>query len=217
GTAGEQAEADGQDQGTGSTESEQAGSDEPASDSGASSADEGSAASEAGTTSDEDASGTDDGAGGSEEGQSSGSQAEVSIGESFEDPEMQDKIEVLSAVRNFDSSKKATSIELGGEVVLLEVKITPGQKYSGLIQSGDCKIADDGRAEYRHDQTSGVAAEMKAAGYAPVEAVPRRDGGSHQRGSACVTDEQQDPYEIRYERGAGKVMGTDEKVPEFTT
>src|SRR5690625_6259889 len=91
---------------------------------------------------DEDASGTDDGASGSEEGQSSGSQAEVSIGESFEDPEMQDKIEVLSAVRNFDSSKKATSIELGGEVVLLEVKITPEQKYSGLSQSGAFKISD---------------------------------------------------------------------------
>ena len=217
GTAGEQAEADGRDQGTGSTESEQAGSDEPASDSGASSADEGSAASEAGTTSDEDASGTDDGAGGSEEGQSSGSQAEVSIGESFEDPEMQDKIEVLSAVRNFDSSKKATSIELGGEVVLLEVKITPGQKYSGLIQSGAFKISDDGGADYRYDQTSGVEAEMKAAGYDPFEDVARRDGGTHQGWIAYVPDEKQDTYKIRYERGAGKVMGTDEKVPEFTT
>src|SRR5699024_12227785 len=80
GTAGEQAEADGQDQGTGSTESDEAGGDEPASDSSASSADEGSAASEAGTSSDEDTSGAADGASGLAEGQSSGSEAEVSLG-----------------------------------------------------------------------------------------------------------------------------------------
>src|SRR5699024_11182070 len=180
-------------------------------------ADEGSAASEAGTTSDEDASGTDDGASGSEEGQSSGSQAEVSIGESFEDPEMQDKIEVLSAVRDFDSSTKATSIELGGAVVLLEVKSTPEQKNSGLIQSGAVKTSDDGGADYRYDQTSGVEAEMNAAGYDPFEDLDRRDAGTHQGWIAYVPDEKQDTYKIRYERGAGKVMGTDEKVPEFTT
>src|SRR5699024_11528587 len=116
---------------------EQAGSDEPASDSGASSSDEGSAASEAGTTSDEDASGTDDGASGSDEGKSSGSQAEVSIDESLKDPEMDDSIEVLSAVRNFESSEKASAIKLGGEVVLLEVMVTPGQKYGGLVSIGD--------------------------------------------------------------------------------
>ena len=103
------------------------------------------------------------------------------------------------------------------EVVLLEVKITPGQKYSGLIQSGAFKISDDGGADYRYDQTSGVEAEMKAAGYDPFEDVARRDGGTHQGWIAYVPDEKQDTYKIRYERGAGKVMGTDEKVPEFTT
>ena len=97
-----------------------------------------------------------DGSTGSDSGASSGSQGQVSIGESFEDPEMQDKIEVLSAVRNFDSSKKASSIELGGEVVLLEVKVTPGQKYSGLIQSGALKISEDGGTNFRYDQTDGL-------------------------------------------------------------
>src|SRR5699024_9091370 len=121
--------------------------------------------------SDEGTADSGNGTTGTDAGQSSGSQAEVSIGESFEDPEMQDKIEELSAVRNFDSSKKATSIELGGAVVPLEVKITPGQKYSGLIQSGAFKISDDGGADYRYDQTSGVEAEMKAAGYDPFEDV----------------------------------------------
>src|SRR5699024_6430541 len=139
-----------------------------------SSADEGSAPSEAGTSSDEDTSGADDGDSGLDEGQPSVSQPEGSIRVSYEDTETQDQIEVISTVRNFDSSKKATSIELGGEVVLLEVKITPGQKYSGLIQSGAFKISDDGGADYRYDQTSGVEAEMKAAGYDPFEDVARR-------------------------------------------
>jgi len=216
GTAGEQAEADGQDQGTGSTESEQAGSDEPASDSGASSSDEGSAASEAGTTSDEDASGTDDGASGSDEGKSSGSQAEVSIDESLKDPEMDDSIEVLSAVRNFESSEKASAIELGGEVVLLEVKVTPGQKYGGLVSIGDFEISYDGGNAYHYNQTSGVEEEMEAAGYTPMENVSRRDGGTHQGWIAFVPSEQADTYKIRYERGEGEVMGTGEKVPAYT-
>ncbi|GAA1527730.1 transcriptional regulator [Brevibacterium permense] len=154
---------------------------------------------------------------GSDSGASSGGQGQVSIGESFEDPEMQDKIEVLSAVRNFESSKRASAIELGGEVVLLEVKITPGQKYSGLIQSGAFKISEDGGADYRYDQTDGLEAEMRAAGYEPFEDVRRRDGGTHQGWLAYVPNEKQDAYTIRYERGPGKVLGTDEKVPEFTT
>lgn len=154
---------------------------------------------------------------GSDSGASSGSQGQVSIGESFEDPEMQDKIEVLSAVRNFESSKRASAIELGGEVVLLEVRITPGQKYSGLIQSGAFKISEDGGADYRYDQTDGLEAEMRAAGYEPFEDVRRRDGGTHQGWLAYVPNEKQDAYTIRYERGPGKVLGTDEKVPEFTT
>lgn len=158
-----------------------------------------------------------DGATGSGSGASSGSQGQVSIGESFEDPEMQDKIEVLSAVRNFESSKRASAIELGGEVVLLEVKITPGQKYSGLIQSGAFKISEGGGADYRYDQTDGLEAEMRAAGYEPFEDVRRRDGGTHQGWLAYVPNEKQDAYTIRYERGPGKVLGTDEKVPEFTT
>ena len=157
-----------------------------------------------------------DGSTGSDSGASSGSQGQVSIGESFEDPEMQDKIEVLSAVRNFDSSKKASSIELGGEVVLLEVKVTPGQKYSGLIQSGALKISEDGGANFRYDQTDGLESEMRAAGFEPWEDINRRDGGTHQGWLAYVPNEKQDTYTIRYERGPGKVMGTDEKVPEFT-
>lgn len=158
-----------------------------------------------------------DGSTGSDSGASSGSQGQVSIGESFEDPEMQDKVEVLSAVRNFESSKRASAIELGGEVVLLEVKITPGQKYSGLIQSGAFKISEDGGADYRYDQTDGLEAEMRAAGYEPFEDVRRRDGGTHQGWLAYVPNEKQDAYTIRYERGPGKVLGTGEKVPEFTT
>lgn len=223
GTSGEQSGADGQ-QPTGENEASQdANADEAASDAGSStsgegaeSADDGSTGSDTGTTG-SDGGTSDGGTSGSDSGQSSGSQGEVSIGKSFEDPEMQDKIEVLSAVRNFDSSKKATAVELGGEVVLLEVKITPGQKYSGLIQSGAFKISDDGGADYRYDQTTGVEAEMKAAGYEPFEDVTRRDGGTHQGWIAYVPDDKQDTYTIRYERGAGKVMGTDEKVPEFTT
>ncbi|WP_166974914.1 transcriptional regulator [Brevibacterium atlanticum] len=228
GTSGEQGGADGQQPSGEDEASQNSNGDEAASDAGSSSSDAGTESADDGTTaSDTGTSGSDGGTTGggtsdsgsssSDSGQSSGSQGEASIGKSFEDPEMEDKIEVLSAVRNFDSARKATSIELGGEVVLLEVKITPGQKYSGLIQSGAFKISDDGGAEYRYDQTDGLKEEMRAAGYDPFEDVSRRDGGTHQGWIAYVPDEKKDTYTIRYERGAGKVMGTDEKVPAFTT
>ena len=227
GTAGEQANADGQDQGN----QDQNGQDQDDQNSQQSSSDQNGQESSGDQNGQDQTGGQDsssdqsapnsssssaDGSTGSDSGASSGSQGQVSIGESFEDPEMQDKIEVLSAVRNFDSSKKATAIELGGEVVLLEVKITPGQKYSGLIQSGALTISEDGGSDYRYDQTDGLEAEMRAAGYEPFEDIKRRDGGTHTGWLAYVPNEKQDTYTIRYERGPGKVMGTDEKVPEFT-
>ena len=212
---GEQTNADGQDQGdqSGQDQADQSGQDQ-GDQSGQDSSSDQSASNSSNSSSSSTSSA--DGSTGSDSGASSGSQGQVSIGESFEDPEMQDKIEVLSAVRNFDSSKKASSIELGGEVVLLEVKVTPGQKYSGLIQSGALKISEDGGTNFRYDQTDGLESEMRAAGFEPWEDINRRDGGTHQGWLAYVPNEKQDTYTIRYERGPGKVMGTDEKVPEFT-
>ena len=212
---GEQTNADGQDQGdqSGQDQADQSGQDQ-GDQSGQDSSSDQSASNSSNSSSSSTSSA--DGSTGSDSGASSGSQGQVSIGESFEDPEMQDKIEVLSAVRNFDSSKKASSIELGGEVVLLEVKVTPGQKYSGLIQSGALKISEDGGTNFRYDQTDGLESEMRAAGFEPWEDINRRDGGTHQGWLAYVPNEKRDTYTIRYERGPGKVMGTDEKVPEFT-
>lgn len=183
---------------------------------GAEAGDDGTVASDKGASgSDKGTSGSSDGTSGSSSGQSSGGQGEVSIGESFDDPDMEDKVEVLSAVRNFDSSRRATAVELGGEVVLLEVKVTPGQKYSGLIQSGAFKISNDGGSDYRYDQTDGLEAEMRAAGYEPFEDVTRRDGETHQGWLAYVPDEKKDSYTIRYQRGPGEVMGSGEKIPAF--
>jgi hypothetical protein len=216
GESGEQAEADGQQQEQGDEQEQDSGDDTPASDSGSSSSDEGSSSSDSGTTgTDGGGTSSDSDSTGSDDGQSSGNQTDVNIGESFDDPEMEDKIEVIKAVRNFDSKERDTAIDLGGEVVLLQVKVTPGKKYSGLIQSGAFKISNDGGSEYRHPRTTGMEDEMKAAGYDPFEDLSRRDGEAHEGWIAYVPDEKKDTYKIRYERGAGKVMGTEEKIPEF--
>ena len=114
GTAGEQAEADGQQSEGQQPEGQQTtGENEASQDSGAGGESSDASSSAEGTSSgaDDAVEGTadsDNGTTGSDAGQSSGSQAEVSIGESFEDPEMQDKIEVLSAVRNLD--RKSTRL-----------------------------------------------------------------------------------------------------------
>lgn len=150
-------------------------------------------------------------------GAPAGDQTEVTIGETIEDTDMGDTIEVLSAVRDFPSEEQAEVIDEGGEVVLLEVKVTPGQEYGGLLSIGNFEISWDDGADFWNNQTRMIEDEMNAAGYPPLEDVSRRDGGEHTGWVAFFPQERADTYLLQYSRSGAEVIGSDETIDEFVT
>lgn len=150
-------------------------------------------------------------------GAPAGDQTEVTIGETIEDTDMGDTIEVLLAVRDFPSEEQAEVIDEGGEVVLLEVKVTPGQEYGGLISIGNFEISWDDGADFWNNQTRMIEDEMNAAGYPPLEDVSRRDGGEHTGWVAFFPQERADTYLLQYSRSGAEVIGSDETIDEFVT
>lgn len=144
-----------------------------------------------------------------------GAEAEVKIGTTLEDPDMGDKIEIISAVRDFPSTEEADLIAEGGEVVLVQVKIAPGKEYGGRVSEGNFEISWDKGADFESSDTRLMTEEMTAAKRTPLEDVSRRDGGEHTGWIAFEVDEKADTYLVEYVRDGAKVIGSDETIAEF--
>lgn len=144
-----------------------------------------------------------------------GEETEVEVGETIEDPDMGDTLEVLSAVRDFPSDEEADLIADGGEVVLLEVSVTPGEEYGGLVSMSNFKISWDDGADFWGNKTRMIEDEMDEAGYTAFEDVSRRDGGEHTGWIAFFVDERADTYLVDYERRGAEVIGSDEVIDPF--
>lgn len=144
-------------------------------------------------------------------------QTEVKVGKSFTDPDTKDKVEIVSVIRNFPSKEKADDIADGGEVVLVQVKVTPGQEYGGAISEGNFQISWDSGKEFWMNKTRMVEDEMKAAKKTPFDRISRRDGGSKTGWIAYVVEEKAATYKIEYKRPQAKVIGSDKVIKEFKT
>lgn len=142
-------------------------------------------------------------------------EAEVEIGETLEDPEMGDTVEVVSAVRHFDSDDQAELIEAGGEVVLVEVNIAPGDEYGGRLSSDNFKISWDDGADFWNNDTRMIEDEMEEADRPPLEDISRSDGGEHSGWIAFFVDEESDTYLLEYERREGEVIGSGDTIDEY--
>lgn len=140
---------------------------------------------------------------------------EVEVGETLEDPDMGDTIEVMSAIRDFPSEEQAEVIEEGGEVVLVQVKLTPGEEYGGRLSQDNFEISWDGE-DFWNPKTRLIEEEMDAAGYAPVEDLSRRDGGDSTGWVAFFVEEKADTYQLDYTRRGATVIGSEEEIPEFS-
>lgn len=172
---------------------------------------EDSAEGDAGEGADDSSEGADSG----ESGGAAGEETQVEIGETLEDPDMGDSIEVLSAVRDFPSEEQADLIADGGEVVLLEVSVSPGEEYGGLVSMGDFEISWDDGADFWNNKTRMVEDELEAADYPVFEDVSRRDGGEHTGWIAFLADERADSYQMSYTRAGAEVIGSDELIDPF--
>ncbi|MFE6645515.1 transcriptional regulator [Nocardioides sp. NPDC057772] len=144
-----------------------------------------------------------------------GAEKEVKIGQTLKDPDMGDTIEVISAVRDFPSKESADVIADGGEIVLLQVKIKPGQEYGGRISDGNFQISWDNGADFWTPDTSQLEEELTAAKRTPFDDISRRDGGEVTGWIAFEADEKADTYLIEYSRAGAKVIGSDKEIAEF--
>lgn len=144
-----------------------------------------------------------------------GEATEVSMDVTFSDPDMGDDISILSAVRNFQSEENADVYEDGGEIVLIEVEVTPGQEYGGAISVGAFAISWDDGADFWNNDTRHVEDDMAAAGYPALEDVRRMEGETGTGWVAFFAGDAANTYIIEYERRAASVIGSDEELDAF--
>lgn len=149
-------------------------------------------------------------------GSGSAEQTTVEIGEKFSDPATEDKVEILSVIRNFPSKEMAEDIADGGEVVLVQVKVTPGKKFGGAVSEGSFQISWDDGGDFWSNKTRMVEDELKAADLELFDRIARRDGGSKSGWIGYVVKEKADTYQLEYTRRAAKVIGQDKTIKEFT-
>ncbi|MGL5929118.1 MAG: hypothetical protein ACRCY8_09290 [Dermatophilaceae bacterium] len=127
------------------------------------------------------------------------------------DDVMGHRIEFTGVVRGFSSKEFTNVTEDGGEFVLVQVKATAGEKYSGGVNGGWKLESPDGSA---NPSTSIVEADMKAAGYEPFERLSRGESGTGW--VAFQVNSASPSYTLVYTRQAAKVIGSDTTIPAKT-
>lgn len=145
----------------------------------------------------------------SESGSAAGGEMEeVEVGESVEDPELGNTVEVTKIVRDFASEDFANIAEDGGEIVLVEIDAKAGDEFSGGV-NGPFKLRADGTDS---SSTSIVDDELEAAGMTPFDGPSR---GEEATGwLAFQVNTRADSYEFVYTRLAAKVIGSDKTFPK---
>ncbi|GAA4521830.1 hypothetical protein GCM10023160_09310 [Brachybacterium paraconglomeratum] len=131
----------------------------------------------------EEAADDDDAAGDDAAGAEAGTVVE--IGTEFTDEETGDVITIVSAVRGNDTEYYMASDNPDGEMIYLEVKVTAGDQFGGVISQQDFFL-DDGGEEVNYASTADD--ELTAAGFTYFEGTPRSDGeGTGYIGSSQMT------------------------------
>lgn len=145
------------------------------------------------------------------EGDASGGAPEpIKIDHEFEDKETGDKITVLNAMRNVPSEQWRVKSD-GAEMVYIEVKIVPGDKFMGTVSYRDFGITDSEGTENRPVVEE---EEMEALGLEVLESVRRREGEA--TGWIAIPIETPGGTVTgTYTRPEAKVLGENETVPEF--
>ena len=135
----------------------------------------------------------------------------VEIGTEFTDEETGDVITIVSAVRGNDTEYYMASDNPDGEMIYLEVKVTAGDQFGGVISQQDFFL-DDGGDEVNYASTADD--ELIAAGFTYFEGTPRSDG----EGTGYIpiyVETTGDTLQGAYIRPEMKILGEDATVPEF--
>lgn len=154
-----------------------------------------------------------DGGGDEATGGASGQGTEVPIDETFTDEQLGDTFTVVSVLRDMPSERHASFIEEGGEVIYLQIEISPGD-FGGAIGSNSFIL---NRGTPGEDNAElGLVSEIEEHGYEVLQTYPRREGASGPLWMAFTIHEQrQDTYTCTYVREQGEMMDSGEVVPEY--
>ena len=135
----------------------------------------------------------------------------VEIGTEFTDEETGDVITIVSAVRHAPTEFYMATDNPDGEMIYLEVTVTPGDIYGGVISQSDFLLDDDGEEV---NYAASADDEMIEAGFEYFDGPSRRDGEA--TGYIPIYVETTgDTLQGAYVRPEMKILGEDETVPEF--
>lgn len=144
-------------------------------------------------------------------------QVEIPVNAVIEDPDTYDRIEIISAIRNYDIDPDKLLGNEDAEVVLVQVKITPGQVYDGTINPNDFVLYYDDDSSFASVRTRYITDELSEAGYPPlVDFVERQAGGEHTGWLAFVPNDRAETYRLEYFRPGAQIIDTDESIEPFT-
>ena len=144
-------------------------------------------------------------------GAAAGEGTVVEIGTELVDEETGDVITIVSAVRNNPTEYYMATDNPDGEMVYLEVAITPGEEYGGVVSQQDFYLDDDGEEV---NYASAADEELTAAGYEYFEGAPRRDGEATAYIPIYV-ETTADTLKGAYVRPELDILGEDATVLEF--
>ena len=135
----------------------------------------------------------------------------VEIGTELVDEETGDVVTILSAVRGNPTDFYAATDNPDGEMIYLEVTVTPGGQYGGVVSQSDFYLEDDGEEV---NYAASADEELTAAGFEYFEGAPRRDGEA--TGYIPIYVETTgDTLTGSYVRPEAEVIGEDTVIPEF--
>ncbi|MGO2536244.1 MAG: hypothetical protein ACTH8W_08785 [Brachybacterium tyrofermentans] len=159
----------------------------------------------------DDAAEGEDAAAGEDTAAAAGESTVVEIGTELVDEETGDVVTILSAVRGNPTDFYAATDNPDGEMIYLEVAVTPGGQYGGVVSQSDFYLEDDGEEV---NYAASADEELTAAGFEYFEGAPRRDGEA--TGYIPIYVETTgDTLTGSYVRPEAEVIGEDTVIPEF--
>lgn len=159
----------------------------------------------------DDAAEGEDAAAGEDTAAAAGESTVVEIGTELVDEETGDVVTILSAVRGNPTDFYAATDNPDGEMIYLEVTVTPGGQYGGVVSQSDFYLEDDGEEV---NYAASADDELTAAGFEYFEGAPRRDGEA--TGYIPIYVETTgDTLTGSYVRPEAEVIGEDTVIPEF--
>lgn len=139
-----------------------------------------------------------------------GTGTKIPVNQTITDPDFGDTFVVKNVVRGFPISDRFPAIKDSRELVLVELEITTGTKFSNVVGRSSFSVVTDNGTQ--NASSGSFEAEMTAAGYPTLVDVRTGKTGSGWA-AFVVAPLNSKTLGLKYKRGAGKVIGSEQTIP----